>query len=81
MQWKTGGLNANNNHFNIAYVIRIEMDQNLRRYQRTYYNGIDLLSDIGGVQSILTSFAAIVLMMVKHDNVSNFIAAELFKIS
>ena len=57
------------------FNIRIELDLNLKRFERTYYNFIDLLGDIGGVQGILTSFAATVILIFKHDNVANFIAA------
>ena len=63
------------NSMNIDFAIRIELDLNLKRFERTYYNVIDLLGDIGGVQSILTSFAALVILIFKHDRVSNFIAA------
>ena len=65
----------NGNNENIDYNVRIELDLSLKRYERTYYNMIDLLGDIGGVQSILTTFAAVVILIFKHDRVANFIAA------
>ena len=81
MEWRRGGLIYSATNMNFDYLVRIELDLNLRRFERTYYNVIDLLGDIGGVQSILTSFAAIVILILKHDRVSNFIAASLFKVS
>ena len=81
MSWSRGGLTYNGNAQNVDFLVRIELDLNLKHFERTYYNVIDLLGDIGGVQSILTSFAAIVILTLKHDRVSNFIAASLFKAS
>ena len=74
MSWSRGGLTYNGKASNADFSIRIELDLNLKRYERTYYNVIDLLGDIGGVQSILTSFAAIVILIFKHDSVADFIA-------
>ena len=65
----------NRNTWNVDFEVWIELDLNLKRYERTYYNVIDLLGDIGGVQSILTTFAAVVVLIFKHDSVANFIAA------
>ncbi len=62
------------------FAVSIELDYDLIRSERTYYTFIDWLSDIGGVQSILTSFAGMLISIVKHDRIANFLAANLFKI-
>ena len=71
----------NGNTVNVDFLVQIELDLNLKRFERTYYNMIDLLGDIGGVESILVTFASIVIMIFKHDSVANFIAAQLFRVS
>ena len=50
------------------------------RSERTYYTFIDLLSDVGGVQSILTSFAGLLISIIKHDRIANFLASNLYKV-
>ena len=62
------------------FGIFIELDFDLIRSERTYYTFIDWLSDIGGVQSILTSFAGVLISIVKHDRIANFLASNLYKI-
>lgn len=65
---------------NLRFYVNIELNFDLVRSERTYYTFIDLLSDIGGVQSILTSFAGLIISIVKHDRIANFLAASLYKV-
>ena len=60
--------------------ITIEMNKDLKRVLRQSYSLIDLLSDIGGVQSIFFSSFAIVLSVLNYQHFDTHIASQLFKI-
>ena len=64
----------------MLFNVNLELNFDLIRSERTYYTFIDLLSDIGGVQSILTSFAGLIISIVKHDRIANFLAVSLYKV-
>ena len=41
-------------------MVTVEMDPNLMTYERSVYTFFDLLSDIGGLNGILMTFAGII---------------------
>lgn len=60
--------------------VTIEMNRDLTVLKRTRYTVIDLLSDIGGVQSILMSLLATLVGLWNYENFDSEIASKLFKI-
>ena len=65
---------------NTWLMITVEMKLDLMTYERTIYTMFDLLSDIGGLSSILISLLAIVASAWNHDNFDNMMVAHLFRI-
>jgi len=55
--------------------ITFERDLNLRRVQREGYTVLDWISDIGGVQGILTSAVAIFLSYWNFNLIENHMVA------
>lgn len=65
---------------NTWLAITVEMNLDLMTYERTIYTMFDLLSDIGGLSSILISLLAIVASAWNHNNFDNMMVAHLFRI-
>ena len=60
--------------------VTIEMNLDLGLIYRTSYNIFDVLSDIGGMQSIIITTFAVLLGMWNYKNFENYMASRLFKI-
>ena len=59
--------------------ITIEMNRELQVIQRSGYTILDLVSDIGGVQSFILSGFAIVIGLLNYQHFDSTIASQLFK--
>ena len=60
--------------------ITFERNLNLQRTARDGYTVLDWFSDIGGIQGILVSFAAILLGIWNYQYLENFMAQQLYRI-
>ena len=60
--------------------ITIEMNLNLENLQRSGYTILDVLSDVGGIQGLLFSFAAMAIGIANYQNFQTVMAAQLYKI-
>lgn len=58
----------------------IEMNFDKKFIKRNIYNYIDLLSDVGGLQSILVSWAAIFLFAFNFNDLENYMVRRLFRV-
>ena len=64
-----GGLFSMNRRDSLPYEVKddtwimvtVEMDPNLTMYERSVYTFFDLLSDLGGLNGILMTFAGIII--------------------
>ena len=63
------------------FVLAVALNYDLIIYERFYYTILDLLSDIGGFQSILTGFCALLLSMIKHDHFDDYLVQHLFELA
>lgn len=64
----------------VMFNISIEMEFDQKVIERTVYNYLDLLSDIGGIQSILVQIVAGVLLIWNFNDLDNYIVTNLFKV-
>ena len=60
--------------------IIIEYNLNQRVIARDGYKALDLLSDIGGMQSILMSAIGYVVAILNYNMLDNFLVNRLYKI-
>ena len=60
--------------------ITIEMSPDLKVISRQTYSILDLLSDFGGVQSVLISAFGIILSLLNYRHAENYMASKLYKI-
>ena len=63
---------------NVLQNISIEMNLDLKYLSRDGYTVLDLLSDIGGIQGLLFSFAAIFVGFINYNQVENHLVKKLF---
>ena len=59
--------------------VLIEYDLNQTVIARDGYKFFDLLSDLGGMQSILKSGIAILVAILKYNMLDNFMVSRLYK--
>ena len=59
--------------------LRFEMNFDLNVISRNTYNILDLLSDIGGIQSILVTFFNLLLRIWNYNHLSNYLVSKLYK--
>lgn len=59
--------------------ISIEMNLNQTTLARTGYTVLDVLSDVGGIQSIIMSAIGLVLGILNYNNFDNYMASRLYK--
>jgi hypothetical protein len=62
------------------FFITFEIDFNLIKKERRFYNILDFLSDVGGIWSILQSFFWGILAVLNHGQINHYLARKLFKI-
>ena len=48
---------------------------------RSGYTFLDVLSDVGGLESIIISFMAIFLSIINYNNLDNYMVTLLFQLS
>ena len=60
--------------------INIEMSLDKVDIERENYSFLDVLSDAGGIQSILVSFFSAILAVVNYKHFDTFMASRLFKL-
>ena len=65
---------------NVQMDIMIEMNLDMGLLARNGYTFIDVLSDIGGIQSILISVISILIGLFNYNHFDTYMAARLFKI-
>ena len=65
------------------YVYGISLDVNLDQtvVSRSGYTFLDVLSDVGGLESIIISFMAIFLSIINFNNLDNHMVTHLFQLS
>ena len=68
-------------HRKILFGILIQMNMDQTLIERNGYTILDLLSDVGGLQGILTSGIYIILGILNHNHLSNYLVSRLFKSS
>ena len=68
---------SNNNHI----TVRMEMNSDLIRIERSVYTVFDLLSDIGGITSILLSVFIVIDHLWSFASLENYIVQRLYKIT
>ena len=60
--------------------ISIEMNLDRTNLIRECYDILDLLSDVGGIQTIMLVLTSVVLSVLNYGNFDTFMASRLFKI-
>ena len=55
------------------------MNMNLNVIQRDGYTVLDILSDVGGLQSVLISVFAILLSIWNHNYLNSYLVSKLYK--
>ena len=60
--------------------LTIEYNLNQTIIARDGYTYFDILSDVGGMQSILMSFIAIFISVWNHNMLDNFLVSRLYKV-
>ena len=59
--------------------LAFEMNYDLNVVSRNTYNILDLLSDIGGIQSLLVTFFNLLLSIWNYNHFSNYMVSKLYK--
>ena len=60
--------------------IQIMMDLDLRVIQRTGYTVLDIMSDVGGLQSVLFSGISLFLAMCSYNAIDNYLVSRLYRL-
>mmetsp|Transcript_32870 Transcript_32870/g.43341 ORF Transcript_32870/g.43341 Transcript_32870/m.43341 type:complete len:87 (+) Transcript_32870:130-390(+) len=66
---------------NIIMAMSFVLDPDLIVVERSFDTVLDLLSDIGGLESILLSTASLILNVLNKDFLDNFLISKLFSVS
>ena len=61
--------------------IPFEVDFDRSVIHRDSYTIIDVLSDIGGLNGLITSFLAVLVSILNHNNFDSFLASQLYSFS
>ena len=61
--------------------VTIEMNLDLGVIQRTSYNVLDVLSDIGGIQSIIITSFSVVVGIWNYRHFDSYLASKLYKLN
>ena len=67
--------------YDVQLDITVEMNLNQVQIARDGYTVLDFISDIGGMQGILLSGCALVLLMWNYAYLENFLVSRLYKLS
>ena len=60
--------------------IQIMMDLDLRVIQRSGYTVLDIMSDVGGLQSVLFSGISLFLVMCSYNAIDNYLVSRLYRL-
>ena len=66
--------------YNVQMDFTIEMNLSQRVVARDGYTFLDYLSDIGGIQSILISAAAIMVYVWTYNSLDDYMVTKLYKV-
>ena len=61
--------------------VTIEMNLDLGVIQRTSYNVLDVLSDIGGIQSIIITSFSFFIGILNYKHFDSYMASKLYKLN
>ena len=61
-------------------LLDFEMDLDMDVINRVGYNVIDMLSDIGGIQSIIMTTFALILTVLNYNYFDSYMAQNLYKL-
>ena len=64
---------------NVQMELQVEMNLDMTKMARSGYTIIDVLSDVGGIQSILISGISILIGIFNYNHFDDFVASKLFK--
>ena len=65
--------------FLVQMDLSIEMNLDQKTLARAGYTTLDVLSDVGGIQSIIMSFMGILLGIINYNHFENYMASRLYK--
>ena len=68
-----------NNAKKLVQGVTLQMSYDQLLVERSGYTILDLLSDVGGLQGILTSGIPLLLSILNHSYLNNYLASKLFK--
>ena len=69
----------NRDKYMVSQIV-IEMDLDAILISRVNFTFLDALSDIGGIQSLLSSFFSILLMALNYEHLESYMASRLYKL-
>lgn len=61
-------------------MVSFEMNMDMNSIDRVGYNFIDMLSDIGGIQTIVMTTFALILSILNHNYFDSYMAQRLYKL-
>ena len=61
-------------------MVSFEMNMDLNSIDRVGYNFIDMLSDIGGIQTIVMTTFALIMSILNHNYFDSYMAQRLYKL-
>ena len=60
--------------------LSFEMNLDLLKIKRTYYDLLDALSDVGGISSLTLHSFAVVVLILNYKHLDNYMAVNLYKL-
>ena len=64
----------------VQMELSFEMNLDLLKIKRTYYDLLDALSDVGGISSLTLSVFGVAILIINHNILENYLAIKLFKL-
>ena len=61
-------------------MVSFEMNMDANSVERVGYNFVDMLSDIGGIQTIVMTSFALVMSILNHNYFDSYMAQRLYKL-
>ena len=61
-------------------LLAFGMSLDMQSIDRVSYNLVDVLSDVGGIQSIILTTFALILSVMNHNYFDSYMAARLYKL-
>ena len=60
--------------------LSIEMNLDLLKLKRNYYDLLDTLSDVGGISSLTLNSFAVLVLILNYKHLDNYMAVNLYKL-